>query len=37
MLLECRPITTFKEEHVNVGTGGSLTSEGGCKIGGGLR
>ena len=33
MLPECRPITTFEEEHVHVGTGGSLTSEGGVRLG----
>ena len=33
MLPECRPITTFEEEHVHVGTRGSLTSEGGVRLG----
>ena len=32
MLPECRPITTF-EERVHVGTGGSLTSERGVRLG----
>ena len=33
MLPECRPITTFEEEHVHVGTGGLLMSEGGVRLG----
>jgi len=33
MLPECRPITTFEEKHVHVGTGGSLTSEEGVRLG----
>jgi len=33
MLPERRPITTFEEEHTHVGTGGSLTSRGGVRLG----
>jgi len=33
MLPERRPITTFEEEHIHVGTGGSLTSGGGVRLG----